>query len=97
MSNVFVEDSSLSAIAEAIREKLQISDQMLPAEMAPLIASIVTGAQFGYGKMTFGTYTPESDVTGPSIDTGLSECRCFFFMSVDLLALAFAARSDSSA
>lgn len=37
-----IEKSTLTAIADAIRAKLESSDQMLPSEMAALIESIVT-------------------------------------------------------
>lgn len=47
MANVFVQDTTMSAIADAIRGKRGISDRMLPGEMAEQISKISTGGDSG--------------------------------------------------
>lgn len=48
MSKVFIEETSLSAIGDAIRSKTGTSDLMNPAQMAEAITGITTGGGGDY-------------------------------------------------
>lgn len=50
MAKVLINDTTLTAIADAIRAKSETSDTMLPGEMAALIAGIKTG------EVRYGTF-----------------------------------------
>ena len=63
MSNVLVNDASLTAIANAIRSKLSTSNTYKPGQMASAIQSIPTGGGSGI-KYDTGTFTFESNTTG---------------------------------
>ena len=52
MAKGLVKDSTLTAIANAIREKTETTATMLPSEMAALIQGI-TGAKVEYGTKTY--------------------------------------------
>lgn len=52
MAKGFINDSTLTDIADAIRAKLETSGRMLPSDMAGLIATIATGAQIATGTFT---------------------------------------------
>lgn len=54
MAKGLVKDSTLTAIANAIREKTETTATMLPSEMAALIQGI-TGAKVEYGTKTYAT------------------------------------------
>ena len=54
MAKGLVKDSTLTAIANAIREKTETTATMLPSEMAALIQGI-TGAKVEYGTKTYST------------------------------------------
>lgn len=64
MSNVLVNDASLTAIANAIRSKLSTSDTYKPGQMASAIQSIPTGGSAVLGTKSItanGTYNASSD------------------------------------
>lgn len=67
MANVYVTDSELSNIANAIRSKIGSKDSMLLSEMPSAIMSIGDG----FKKKT-GTVTISADTSSLVIDTGLS-------------------------
>lgn len=52
MAKGLIKDSTLTAIANAIREKTETTATMLPSEMAALIQGI-TGAKVEYGTKTY--------------------------------------------
>ena len=54
MANVFIQDSTMSAIGDAIRAKTGGTDKLLPADMATAISGITTGGGGG-GLYTAGT------------------------------------------
>ena len=62
-----IEKSTLTAIADAIRAKLESSAEMLPSEMAAAIEAISTGAKIKKGSFT------ASSVTSKAITHGLGE------------------------
>lgn len=65
MANVLVQESSLQAIASAIREKTGSYGAYKPREMAPAIRNLPGGATLQSLSVTEnGTYTPESGVDG---------------------------------
>lgn len=65
MSNVLVQESSLQAIASAIRNKTGGNDTYKPGEMATAIRNLPGGATLQSLSVTEnGTYTPESGVDG---------------------------------
>jgi len=49
MANVYLQDSTLSAIGDAIRNKGGTSDLLLPSEMAPAILNLSTGGSSSSG------------------------------------------------
>lgn len=64
MAQVLISDSYLAAIADAIREKLGVSTEYLPSEMAAAIESISTGGTAVLVSKTVtenGTYDPADD------------------------------------
>lgn len=48
MAKMFINDSTLTAIADAIRAKTKTAETMLPSEMAALITAISTGVELPY-------------------------------------------------
>ena len=62
MAKGLVKDSTLTAIANAIREKTETTATMLPSEMAALIAGI-TGAKVAYGTVTYTDYQSTRTIT----------------------------------
>lgn len=70
MADVFVHESSLTAIADAIREKLNTEDTYKPGEMADAISSISGGGSTptinSLSVTENGTYTAPSGVDGYS-------------------------------
>ncbi len=60
MANVLVQDSSLTAIADAIREKNQTTNTYKPAEMGEAIKAIETGGSEGQIDTSWYTTTPSS-------------------------------------
>lgn len=67
MSNVLVQESSLQAIASAIRNKTGGNDTYKPGEMATAIRNLPGGATLQSLSVTEnGTYTPSSGVDGYS-------------------------------
>ena len=62
MAKGLVNDSTLTAIANAIREKTETTATMLPSEMAALIQGI-TGAKLTYGTVTFATGSSKNTET----------------------------------
>lgn len=69
MSNVLVNDTSLTAIANAIRSKLGVSTTYKPGQMASAIQSIPTGGGGGNAYVS-GSFTPSSRVGNVTIDVG---------------------------
>ncbi len=77
MAKYSIENSTLTAIADAIREKMGTTTLYTPAQMASVISAIQTGGttpDFSLA-MDFGTFVPSRDVDGSStrITTGLYE------------------------
>lgn len=70
----FIKDTTLTDIADAIREKKEISDLMYPREMADLIRSIVTGIPLPswITEFEFTTVTVASTGTTLTIPTSMS-------------------------
>ena len=75
MANVFIQDSTMSAIGDAIRGKTGSTDKLLPADMAAAINGITTGGggDSGDGEMGVTTlarftglpsYTSSNPITG---------------------------------
>ena len=62
MAKGLIKDSTLTAIANAIREKTETTATMLPSEMAALIQGI-TGAKVAYGAQTLAPKQVLSSVT----------------------------------
>lgn len=90
-----IEKSTLTAIADAIRAKLESSNKMQPSEMAALIASISPGA-----KLAMGSVTVSSATTSYAINHGLGEIPNFgiLYMSaikVDNTQLCVVAKDNS--
>lgn len=58
MAKMLINDSTLTAIADAIRAKTETSETMLPGEMADLIAGLEIGSkvQVLYGTTTLSSY-----------------------------------------
>lgn len=92
MAKYSIENSTLKAIGNAIREKMGTTTLYTPAQMASVISSIQTGGttpDFSLA-MDFGTYIPSSNALGSStyITTKLSKvfvaflwCPSLFFDS----------------
>ena len=57
MAKGLINESTLTAIADAIRVKTETSDAILPADMAAMIEAIETGVTVGkhYGEVTIGS------------------------------------------
>lgn len=64
MAECLIQDTTLTAIADAIRAKTETTDTMLPSEMAALIESIATGSDLG-----FLSEVCTAEVTASSNDT----------------------------
>lgn len=62
MAKGLIKDSTLTAIANAIREKTGTTGAMLPAEMAALIQGI-TGGKIAYGSLTLPEKTGALTIT----------------------------------
>lgn len=77
MANVFLDDSSLLAIAEAIRDKLNSTDTYTPIEMSTAISNIQIGGEFDYGIKEI-----QGDYSQLIIETSLSTLHgCFVFLT----------------
>lgn len=76
MAKGLVKDSTLTAIANAIREKTETTVTMLPSEMAALIQGI-SGAKVTYGEVTYSVYGGTSTKT---ITHNLGEIPNLFIM-----------------
>ncbi len=76
MAKGLIKDSTLTAIANAIREKTETTGTMLPSEMAALIQGI-TGAKVAYGKETYSVNSADTTAT---ITHGLGETPNLFVM-----------------
>lgn len=76
MAKGLVKDSTLTAIANAIREKTETTATMLPSEMAALIQGI-TGAKVTYGTVTYSINSADTTAT---ITHGLGETPNLFVM-----------------
>lgn len=76
MAKGLVKDSTLTAIANAIREKTETTGTMLPSEMAALIQGI-SGAKVTYGEVTYSIY---GGTTTKTITHDLGEIPNLFIM-----------------
>jgi hypothetical protein len=73
MAKGFISDTTLTAIADAIREKTGSTEQMMPGEMADLIRSIA-----GDGVLIkAGTFQVASDQQSVTIEHGLGKVPAF--------------------
>lgn len=61
MAKGLIEDSTLTAIAGAIRTKTNTTDTMTPSEMAAKIAGITGTSKMTYGSQTIPTYATTHD------------------------------------
>jgi hypothetical protein len=77
MSSYIIQGDTLTAIADAIREKTETSGAMTAADMAGSIASIVTVGDgisgSGYTKVSSGSFTLESSTRGTTVNHELGE------------------------
>ena len=76
MSKVMVNESSLSAIGEAIRGKNGTTNTYKPSEMAAAISSIPTGSNFDFSKLEYVQLTSSSSSSGsvlPDLTTFISD------------------------
>jgi len=63
MAKYSITDTTLTAIADAIREKAGKSDAMTPAQMAEMIAGLKTGGEFATATCTVAEKTAIDQVT----------------------------------
>ena len=66
MSQLLIQDSTMTAIADAIREKTGTSEMMSPSQMVNLIKSIEVA---GVTRMVSGVITPTSNTTSGTLIT----------------------------
>lgn len=78
MAKYTINDTTLVAIADAIREKSGNTDGIDPTNMAALIASIEAGGGGGGGKIAYGTITPADASVNLEIAHGLGKVPDFF-------------------
>ena len=78
----FINDATLTDIADAIREKKEISDLMFPGEMAELIRSIETGVSLPswITELEFATATVGTETTSLSIPCSMSSAPTSILM-----------------
>lgn len=88
MAKGLIKDSTLTAIANAIREKTETTGTMLPSEMAALIQGI-TGAKVTYGTVTYTDYQITRTITH-----GLGEIPNLFVMFADSPNSSYTSNSD---
>lgn len=67
MSSVVIDDTSLTAIANAIRSKNGLTTTYTPGNMAAAILAIPSGGGVTGLEYESGTYTPTSDIARPTI------------------------------
>lgn len=84
MATYAIEDTTLTAIANAIREKGGTNAAMTPAEMAALIDAIEAGGGVpeGLTAVTAGSFTPTSNTTSYSVKHGLGTTPTFAIVMV---------------
>ena len=79
MSYAIIDESLLTGIADAIREKNGSSDTYTPAQMATAIGAMASGGL----EYETGTYAPESDIAKPFISFSKSHdyppCQILFY------------------
>lgn len=83
MAEYIIQDSTLTAIADAIREKTGGTAVLTPAEMATMITGIETGGGLpdGVSAIASGTFTPTSTITTSySVEHGLGTTPDFFIV-----------------
>ena len=81
MAKGLIKDSTLTAIANAIREKTETTATMLPSEMAALIQGI-TGAKVAYGSKALNNGNTPS-INSVTIDHGLGTIpNLVYFMEI---------------
>lgn len=86
MAKMFINDSTLTAIADAIRAKTETSETMLPGEMAALITAIETGAT---STLQEGTFTVANNAQTASLGASVN-------VSGDYLLYAYTTDSGSN-
>lgn len=69
MANVFIQDSTMTAIGDAIRAKTGGTDKLLPADMAAAIEGITTGGGGGGDGISMGVTTITTFSGGPSFNS----------------------------
>lgn len=86
MSKVVIEDTTLKNIADAVREKTNTTDKMLPSAMPDLIKSITGGGTDLPENMHIGTFTLANDTSEDIvIEHGLSGTPKAFYCLIDEL------------
>lgn len=76
MAKVTINESTLTSIADAIREKTSTSDRIQAIDMADMILSIEGGGGSGTLPMTYGSFTPTEKIdceNYPEIKHGLQK------------------------
>lgn len=78
----FIKDTTLTDIADAIREKKEISALMYPGEMAELIRSIETGTPLPswISAIDFATATPSTVSTSISVPTVFTSNPSYYLL-----------------
>ena len=73
MAKVYLEDSTLTAIGNAIREKAGNSNLLLPSEMASAITNLPSGG--GDLVFRYATITPTSDATSIDLSPWITDAN----------------------
>ena len=78
MSNVFIQNTTLSAIGDAIREKTGNSDLILPSKMSKAIDNISTNSigKYIWCKQNIGDTVTEDNTSGSYTLTNASKSSC---------------------
>lgn len=85
MADYIIQDTTLTAIADAIREKAGGTAALTPAAMVTAIEGIETGGGLpdGISAIASGTFTPTSNITSRySVAHGLGVIPNFFIVTV---------------
>ena len=82
MSEYLIQDTTLTAIAKAIREKTGGTDQMTPEQMATKISNIKSGDDGSFKGMI------ERTASNPTLPSDLTSIGSYAFYHYDKLALA---------
>lgn len=73
MAKYTINDTTLTAIADAIREKSGTTGGIDPANMAALIAAIEAGGGISGYDVACGMFVPAENIARPVVDTGWGE------------------------